>query len=106
MESDKIEKKNRSFVGWYLQGNMHPIFKIFEFKGTLPEAAVRFQKHCRVMEYKYIRVRPHVVDLDQQEGLKLQNENWSEDQEGFEAIAEEKRKGEEKYANAVAELKK
>jgi len=88
------EKKLRSFVLWYLQGSLHPLFKIFEFRGTLPEAGIRAKKHCTIMEYKFIRVRPHIVDLDQQEGLKLQNSSWSEDQEVFDAVAENNRKAE------------
>ncbi len=44
--------------------------KNFNFRGPLQEAILRGKEHCNTMGYRFVLVRPFVVDLDHQENLK------------------------------------
>lgn len=74
-----IDKDVRYYKLFYSQGT-HRDDKIFPFKGGLKDAITRGRKHCEVMGYRFIMVRPGIVDLDHQERLKFDNLDWSEDQ--------------------------
>lgn len=87
-----IPKAKRTFTGWYWQGNLPPLSKVFEFDGTLTQAAIRFSEHCRKMGYKWGRVRPHIVDLDKQEELKFKDPDWTEEMDSVEAVKEAQRR--------------
>lgn len=79
--STNTTKPKRSFCLWYMQGSLAPLIKFWEMSGTLPEAIERAKTHCRIMGYKFVRVRPHIVDLEEQERLKMGYPDWTEDME-------------------------
>lgn len=63
------------WILWYRHSvNPHAQFKCFEFDGDLRAAVVRCQKHCEVMGFRFIMVRPFVVDLTDEEVNKV--ESW------------------------------
>lgn len=74
-----IKKKNlffndgepRIWTLYYMYGSSSPISKQFTFDGNLQEAMMRGRKHCSVMRYRFVRVRPALVDLDHQEEMFL-----------------------------------
>jgi hypothetical protein len=41
------------------------------FDGNLQDATTRARKHCEMMKYRYVFVRPMIVDLDYQEELYI-----------------------------------
>jgi hypothetical protein len=68
------------FVLFYRHGMNATLTKAFFFKppedaktlqDVLLAARVRAQKHCKVMGYHYIFVRPLIIDLDAEENYKL-----------------------------------
>lgn len=63
----------RSFTGFYHFRAAAPLSLTFELKGkspddiTLPKAIERFKLHCQRVNYRFIKVRPFIVDLDERE---------------------------------------
>jgi len=62
-------KEARFWTLWYRFGTIPVATKSFIFDGNLQDATMRARKHCEVMKYRYIFVRPMIVDLDYQEEL-------------------------------------
>lgn len=59
--------QDRLYTLYYHFKTSHPLSLVFQFKGTLPAAIERGQLHCRRCNYKFIKVRPFLVDLDERE---------------------------------------
>lgn len=55
--------------------------KIFPFEGGLKDAITEGRRHCEVMNYRFIMVRPAIVDLKHQERLKYSDPEWNEHQD-------------------------
>lgn len=70
----------RSYVLYFLHRNRYtePKFKMFKIKGLLRDAVARAHKHCEIMNYRFISVRPFMVNLDEQEERKLNNPDYDE----------------------------
>lgn len=68
----------RYYYLWYSVRGSNMLQKIFEFKGDLQEAITRGRKHCEVMHYRFSRVRPAIVDLDDQEMRKTTDNTYDE----------------------------
>ena len=68
----------RYYSGYFMYENRRtePKCKTFAFNGMLHDAIHRFSKHCGVMGYRFISVRPFMVDLDEQEQRKLSNPEY------------------------------
>lgn len=75
-KQEQVAKKKNTFFNdgetriwtlYYMYGSSSPISKLFTFDGNLQDATVRGRKHCSIMRYKFVRVRPALVDLDHQE---------------------------------------
>lgn len=64
-----VNTKARVFRLQYRQGNEIKE-KHFNFSGPLQEAILRGRDHCEKMGYRFILVRPFIVDLEHQEKLK------------------------------------
>ena len=60
-------------------GNRAPETKFFEFEGNLAMAREEGRRHCAAMGYRWLKVRPHIVNLKAQEEAKRKAEgDWSE----------------------------
>jgi len=47
--------------------NPYPQSVNFNFSGTFRDAIVRAQKHCEIMNYRFVSVRPAIIDMDEVE---------------------------------------
>ena len=56
---------------YYHFGNTIPQTLNFPFEGSMAEAANRAREHCTVMGYRFIKIRPFIVDLQDREERKL-----------------------------------
>ena len=63
-------KPERTFILYYHFRAAKPLDLVFTFDGNLPEAIERGKKHCTVMNYRFIKVRPFIVDLDEREARR------------------------------------
>ena len=52
---------------YYRHGVNPGCFKTFYHEGDMRSAIVRIQKHCAVMGYRYVYIRPFMVDIDKEE---------------------------------------
>ena len=68
-------ERSRTFAGFYHYKHSAPQCLVFDHKGDLRSAKERFGIHCQRMGYRYIQVRPFIVDLDDRE--KRRNEEGS-----------------------------
>ena len=59
------------FVMYYRHGVNPGLTKVFHFEGTWQEAKKRAEAHCGIMGYKFIWMRPFIVDLDAEEQTQL-----------------------------------
>ena len=65
------EKEPRFWTLWYRFGTVPIATKSFQFDGNLEQATIRARKHCEIMRYRYVFVRPMMVDLEYQESLYI-----------------------------------
>ena len=70
----------RVFILYYHFRAAAPLTLVFEHQGDLRSAKERAELHCKRMNYRYIKVRSFIVDLDERE--KKRNEEGF-DQEEF-----------------------
>jgi hypothetical protein len=59
------------YIMYYRHGMNPKLEKVFKFTGTLNEARNRALKHCEVMGYRLIFVRPFMVNLEDEETPQL-----------------------------------
>jgi hypothetical protein len=64
---DQNLNKSRTFILYYHFRAAAPLTKVFEFDGTLKDAVARAELHCKRMNYRFIKVRPFIIDFDEQE---------------------------------------
>lgn len=68
-----VKLKKRSYILYYHYRLSKPQELGFEMMGrtdeeiSLKKAIERGQRHCLTMNYKFIKVRPFIVDLDERE---------------------------------------
>lgn len=55
------------WIMYYRHGMNAQLTKNFKFKGALPQARERAEKHCQIMGYKLGFVRPMFPDLTEEE---------------------------------------
>lgn len=67
----------RTFTLYYHYKASVPLTIHFEFDGDLRAAALRGLEHCKKMNYRFIKVRPLIVDLDLREQRKTDKE-WED----------------------------
>ena len=67
---DSAKERERIFVLHFKHQNQIKQ-KNFNFRGPLKEAIERGKDHCNKMGYRFVLVRPFVVDLTHQEDLKF-----------------------------------
>jgi hypothetical protein len=67
MNSKKLPKL---WILIYHFGATFPNTLNFPFDGTMTEAMQRAREHCDVMGYRFIKIRPFIVDLDDRERRK------------------------------------
>lgn len=60
-------------------GNVAPLEKVFRFNGDLRAAKDVAFKHCQVMGYIFIIVKPYEVDLLEQEKIKKESVEWNDE---------------------------
>lgn len=63
----------RTFILYYRYGAQKPSDKVFEHVGTLRDAITRGKQHCETMDFRFIAVRPFIVDLDDQERQRTES---------------------------------
>ena len=78
---DSDINRERFYILYYIYQNRRtePKTKVFPFKGPLAQAIIRGRNHCEKMNYKWITVRPFIVDLEEQEERKLSNPEFEDD---------------------------
>lgn len=59
------------YLMFYRHGMNANLTKGFYCEGNLLDARKRAEKHCKIMNYKYIFVRPMVCNLEEEESYKL-----------------------------------
>lgn len=62
-----VTSKLKTWTLYYRYGSVPVLHKNFEFSGTMLDAINRGREHCIKMGYKFICVRPFLVDLYEQE---------------------------------------
>lgn len=75
--STPFTEKTRVYILYYHHRASAPLTRIFCIDGDLFKAAERGKEHCRRCNYRFIKVRPFVVDLEEIE--KRINDGLSED---------------------------
>jgi len=55
---------------YYMIGSSSPQIKNFALDGDLKRAIVRAKVHCATQGYQFIRVRPLISDLDEEDAVK------------------------------------
>jgi len=75
---DKPKKKKRYYYLWYSVRGSKMLEKIFELNENLQEAINEGRRHCDIMNYRFFRVRPAIVDLRDQEDRKLNDPKYDE----------------------------
>ena len=71
--------KPRTYILYFHHKASAPQTKVFEFTGTFFEAIDRGKKHCELMNYRFIKVRPFIVSFDEQEKRHNNEPGWAED---------------------------
>ena len=66
--------QERTYILYYHFRAAKPLDLVFTYHGTLPEAIERGKQHCERMQYRFIKVRPFIVDLDEREVRRNQEE--------------------------------
>jgi hypothetical protein len=61
------DRKFRTYRLFYHFRAAAPLDLVFEHEGTFHEAIDRAKLHCQKMNYRFIKVRPFIVDLDERE---------------------------------------
>ena len=71
-----IVREQHQYTLYYRQGNNpHPQQLTFMLNSPkLQDAVRRAQRHCEVMNYRFVSVKPTVVDLDREENFLLNRE--------------------------------
>jgi hypothetical protein len=59
--------KSRTYILYYHFRAAAPLTLVFEHVGTFKEVIERAKLHCIRANYRFIKVRPFVVDLDERE---------------------------------------
>lgn len=59
--------KSRTYILFYHFRAAAPLSLVYEHQGTFKESIERAKVHCIRMNYRFIKVRPFVVDLDERE---------------------------------------
>jgi len=60
----------KTWVLYYLIGNSDPQAKVFAFDGSMKQAIDRAKVHCATQKIQFVRVRPHICDLDEEDAYK------------------------------------
>jgi hypothetical protein len=61
------------YILFYRHGMNPHCQKGFTNSGDIKAAVQRAQRHCEIMGYRYIFVRPFVSDIDEEEKYKLEH---------------------------------
>jgi hypothetical protein len=72
----EVKVNRRLYILYYRFRSSIPFSKVFPFDGPLVGAAERGKKHCELMGYSFVIVRPFIVDLEHQEKRKLDDPNY------------------------------
>ncbi len=67
LASGIVKDPSKIWILFYRHGVNPSCYKGFYHDGTMREAQNRAQKHCNVMGYRYIYIRPFMVDIDKEE---------------------------------------
>lgn len=59
---------------YYIRGGPHTQTTHFMLNGDLRAAYARAKRHCEVMNYRFVRVEPFLIDLDSAENFLNQQE--------------------------------
>lgn len=74
--NDLKDLKNRSYTLYYHFRGSIPLTLHFEYDGGWKAAIERGILHCQRMNYRFIKVRPMIVDLDEREKRRNQEDNF------------------------------
>jgi len=73
-ETPKVASNNKNVYILFYRHGMNPhCQKGFSHDGDIKSAVQRAQRHCEVMGYRYIFVRPFISDIDEEEKYKLEH---------------------------------
>jgi hypothetical protein len=74
LEDKFREHLRRVYLLYYHYGTVPWVIKGFFFDGPMKDAIIRAREHCLRMGIRFIKIRPLVVDLEEQERRKEQGE--------------------------------
>jgi len=77
-EKTSIINTKKLWTLYYHFGNTIPQTLNFPFDGSMSEAAQRAREHCVIMGYRFIKIRPFIVDFDDRERRKKSGEHVEE----------------------------
>ena len=77
-EKSSILNTKKLWTMYYHFGNTIQQTLNFPFDGTMSEAAQRAREHCIVMSYRFIKIRPFIVDFEDRERRKKAGEHVEE----------------------------
>jgi len=69
--ANAVTECDNLYIFYYRHGVNPGLQKIFFHKGTFATAKKRAEQHCGIMGYKFIWIRPFIVDLDVEEATQL-----------------------------------
>jgi len=66
----KQEILTNLYVMYYRHGMNPQLNKVFRHNGDMASAVLRARKHCEIMGYRYIFLRPFIIDIESEEDYK------------------------------------
>ena len=71
--SKVVPESKNMYILFYRHGMNPQCTKGFYCNGDIKAAVQRAQRHCEIMGYRYIFVRPFVSDIEEEEKYKLEH---------------------------------
>lgn len=62
-----VVEVKKTWTLYFRYGSVPILHKNFDLEGNMLDAINRARQHCIIMGYKFICVRPFLIDLDEQE---------------------------------------
>lgn len=77
---NNVSFPKRSYTLYYHFRSTAPLTLTFEFTGSFNQAIERAQTFCKRCNYRFIKIRPFIVDLDKHEELvNSRSDNYMDD---------------------------
>ena len=77
-EKTSLLNTNKLWTMYYHFGNTIPQTLNFPHNGSMSDAAQRAREHCVIMSYRFIKIRPFIVDFEDRERRKKAGDHVEE----------------------------